>query len=75
MVGSVKIPDYAISKMRKHLVQIRKEFTEKISQTQDEFKEPIDENLKKKRELIKMLKNKNLNIEDLSKIETSIKKL
>ena len=38
-------------------------------------KEPVDETLKKKKELIKMLKNKILTDEDLSIIESSIKKL
>ena len=37
--------------------------------------EPIDEKLKRKKELIKMLKNKALNDEDLSKIESLIKEL
>jgi hypothetical protein len=38
-------------------------------------KEPLNEILKKKNKLIKMLKNKIFTDEDLSKIESSIKKL
>lgn len=73
--NSVKIPDYAISKMRKHLVQIRKEFTAKIGQINEDSKDPIDENLKKKRELNKVIKNRILNEEDLTKIQKFIENL
>ena len=75
--NKVNIPDYAASKMRKSLIKIRKDYLEKINTMEDNEsnKEPMDEKLKKKQELIKMLKNKVLSDEDLSKIETSIKGL
>ncbi len=75
--NKVNIPDYAASKMRKSLIKIRKDYLEKINTMEDNesSKEPVDEKLKKKQELIKMLKNKVLSDEDLSKIETSIKGL
>jgi len=75
--NKVNIPDYAASKMRKSLIKIRKDYLEKINTMEDNesSKEPMDEKLKKKQELIKMLKNKVLSDEDLSKIETSIKGL
>ena len=38
-------------------------------------KEPVNETMKKKKELTKMIGNKMLNDEDLSKIEALIKKL
>ena len=63
--------------MRKSLIKIRKDYLEKINTMEDNesSKEPMDEKLKKKQELIKILKNKVLSDEDLSKIETSIKGL
>ena len=75
--NKVNIPDYAASKMRKSLIKIRKDYLEKINTMEDNEsdKEPMDEKLKKKQELIKILKNKVLSDEDLSKIETSIKGL
>ena len=75
--NKVNIPDYAVSKIRKSLIKIRKDYLEKISQMEDNESEsePIDEKLKRKKELIKMLKNKVLNDEDLSKIESLIKEL
>ena len=75
--NKVNIPDYAASKMRKSLIKIRKDYLEKINTMEDNesSKEPMDEKLKKKQELIKILKNKVLSDEDLSKIETSIKGL
>ena len=42
---------------------------------EDQEKEPVNETLKKKNELIRMLKNKVFNDDDLEKIESSIKKL
>ena len=72
----VNIPGYAVNKMRKSLIQIRKDYLEKIAQMKEnEEKEPINPTLKKKQELIRILKNKVLNDEDLSKIESSIKEL
>ena len=75
--NKVNIPDYAESKIRKSLIKIRKDYLEKINLMRDNKseKEPVDETLKKKKELIKMLKNKILTDEDLSIIESSIKKL
>ena len=72
----VIIPGYAVNKMRKSLIQIRKDYLEKIGQIEaNEEREPINPTLKKKQDLIRMLKNKVLNDEDLSKIESSIKEL
>ena len=73
--NQVNIPDYAKNKIRKCINQIRKDYSEKINQINDEVKEPINETLKKKNELIKMLKNTVLNEEKLIKIEKSIKEL
>ena len=71
----VIIPGYAESKIRKSLVQIRKEYLEKINEMNNEIKEPINETLKKKNELIRMLRNSALNDDELVKIEKSIKGL
>ena len=75
--NKVTIPKFAISKFRKHLKKIRKDYLEKISSMSDDpaSKEPVNETLKKKKELTKMIGNKMLNDEDLSKIEALIKKL
>jgi len=73
--NQVNIPDYAKNKIRKCVNQIRKDYSEKINQINDEVKEPINETLKKKNELIKMLKNTVLNEEKLLKIKKSIKEL
>ena len=71
--NQVNIPDYAKNKIRKCINQIRKDYSEKINQINDEVKEPIDENLKKRNELIRMIKNSVLTHEELTKIEKSIK--
>jgi len=72
----VNIPGYAVDKMRKSLIQIRKDYLEKIGQMREnEEREPINPTMKKKHEIIRMLKNKVLNDEDLSKIESSIREL
>ena len=71
--NQVNIPDYAKNKIRKCINQIRRDYSEKINQINDEVKEPIDENLKKRNELIRMIKNSVLTHEELTKIEKSIK--
>ena len=73
--NQVNIPDYAINKLRKSLLPIRKEYLEKINEMNSENKEPINETLKKKNELIRMLRNSVLNDDELVKIEKSIKEL
>ena len=70
----VIIPGYAVSKIRKSLVQIRKDYLEKIGQIKEnQENEPVNERLKKKNELIRMLRNSVLNDDELIKIEKSIK--
>ncbi len=71
----VNIPDYAVSKIRKSLIKIRKDYLEKINQMEDNESESeaIDEKFKRKKELIKMLKSKIFTDEELSKIEALIK--
>ena len=73
--NQVNIPGYAYSKIRKCLIQIRKDYLEKVNLINGENKEPINETLKKKNELIRMLRNSVLNDEELVKIEKSIKEL
>ena len=73
--NQVNIPGYAYSKIRKCLIQIRKDYLEKANLMNSENKEPINETLKKKNELIRMLRNSVLNDEELVKIEKSIKEL
>jgi len=75
--NKVNIPLYAVNKLRKSLIKTRKDYLEKINLMGDNEsdKEPLNEILKKKNKLIKMLKNKIFTDEDLSKIESSIKKL
>lgn len=73
--NQVNIPGYAYSKIRKCLIQIRKDYLEKVNLMNGENKEPINETLKKKNELIRMLRNSVLNDEELVKIEKSIKEL
>ena len=73
--NQVNIPGYAYSKIRKCLIQIRKDYLDKINLMNGENKEPINETLKKKNELIRMLRNSVLNDEELVKIEKSIKEL
>ena len=75
--NKVIIPDYAVSKLRKSLIKIRKDYLEKINLMGDNEsdKEPLNETMKKKNELIKMLRNKTLNDEDLLKIKASISKI
>ena len=70
----VIIPGYAESKIRKSLVQIRRDYLEKIGQMREDVeKEPINETLKKKNELIRLIKSEILNEEDLEKINKKIK--
>ena len=73
--NQVNIPGYAYSKIRKCLIQIRKDYLEKINLMNSENKQPINETSKKKNELIRMLRNSVLNQEELVKIEKSIKEL
>jgi len=73
--NQVNIPGYAYSKIRKCLIQIRKDYLEKINLMNSENKQPINETSKKKNELIRMLRNSVLNDEELVKIEKSIKEL
>ena len=73
--NQVNIPGYAYSKIRKCLIQIRKDYLEKANLMNSENKEPINETLKKKNELIRMLRNSVLNDEELVKIEKSIREL
>jgi len=73
--NQVNIPSYAYSKIRKCLIQIRKDYLEKVNLMNGKNKEPINEILKKKNELIRMLRNSVLNDEELVKIEKSIKEL
>ena len=51
--NQVNIPDYARNKIRKSLIQVRKDYLEKVNLMNGENKEPINETLKKKNELIK----------------------
>ena len=72
----VTIPGYAESKIRKSLVQIRKDYLEKIGQMrEDQEKEPVNETLKQKRELNRIINNKNLDDEDLLKLKEYINKI
>ena len=72
----VIIPGYAESKIRKSLVQIRKDYLEKIGQMrEDQAKEPINETLKQKRELNRIINNENLDDKDLLKIKEYINKI
>ena len=72
----VIIPGYAESKIRKSLVQIRKDYLEKIGQMrEDQEKEPVNETLKQKRELNRIINNENLDDEDLLKLKEYIKKI
>ena len=73
--NQVNIPGYAYSKIRKCLIQIRKDYLDKINLMNGENKEPINETLKKKNELIRMLRNSVLNEDELVKIEKSIREL
>ena len=73
--NQVNIPSYAYSKIRKCLIQIRKDYLEKVNLMNGENKQPINETLKKRNELIRMLRNSVLNKEELVKIEKSIKEL
>ena len=66
--NQVNIPDYARNKIRKSLIQIRKDYLEKVNLMNGENKEPINETLKKKNELIRMLRNSVLNEDVLIKI-------
>ena len=72
----VIIPGYAESKIRKSLVQIRKDYLEKIGQMrEDQEKEPVNETLKQKRELNRIINNENLDDEDLLKVKEYINKI
>ena len=73
--NQVNIPGYAYSKIRKCLIQIRKDYLEKANLMNSENKQPINETSKKKNELIRILRNSVLNEEELVKIEKSIKEL
>lgn len=73
--NQVNIPGYAYSKIRKCLIQIRKDYLEKANLMNGENKMPINKTQKKKNELIRMLRNSVLNDEELVKIEKSIKEL
>lgn len=73
--NQVNIPGYAYSKIRKCLIQIRKDYLEKANLMNGENKMPINKTQKKKNELIRMLRNSVLNEEELVKIEKSIKEL
>ena len=73
--NQVNIPGYAYSKIRKCLIQIRKDYLEKVNLMNGENKQPINETSKKKNELIRILRNSVLNEEELVKIEKSIKEL
>ena len=75
--NKITIPKFAISKFRKHLIQIRKDYLEKIGRMHDDVEsaEPVNETFRKKKELIKMLKSKIFTDEELSKIEASIKEI
>ena len=71
--NKIAIPDYAISRLRKHLNQIRKDYLEKIGEMKEDQKKPISEELQKRKDLIRMFNNKNLNKEEMQKIETILK--
>ena len=72
----VIIPGYAESKIRKSLVQIRKDYLEKIGQMrEDQEKEPVNETLKQKRELNRIINNENLDDKDLLKLKEYINKI
>ena len=73
--NKVIIPSYAINKIRKSLIHIRRDYIEKINQLRDKEKEPINETLKRKNEIIRMLKNKLINEEELSKIGELVNKI
>ena len=73
--NQVNIPDYARNKIRKSLITIRKEYLDKINEMSSENKEPINETLKKKNELIRIIRGSVLNDEELVKIKESIKEL
>ena len=71
--NKIAIPNYAISKLRKHLKQISTDYLQKISEMKDDQKKPISEELQKKKDLIKMINNINLSKEEMQKIEASLK--
>ena len=71
--NKIAIPDYAINRIRKHLNQIRKDYLEKIGEMREDRKEPISEELQKKKELIRMINNTNLSTDEMKKIEASLK--
>ena len=71
--SQIIIPDYAINKFRKHLNQIRKDYQEKTSEMEENQNEPISEELQKKKELIRIIKNTNLTKEEILKIEATLK--
>ena len=73
--NQVNIPDYAKNKIRKCLIQVRKDYIEKINLINSEENEPINETQKKKNELIRIIRSKILSNEDLFKIEASIEEL
>ena len=57
------------------MIQVRKDYLEKVNVMNGENKELINETLKKKNELIRMLRNSTLNEDELIKIEKSIREL
>ena len=71
--NKIAIPDYAKNRIRKHLNQIRKDYLEKIGEMREDRKEPISEELQKKKELIRMINNTNLSTDEMQKIEASLK--
>ena len=71
--NKIAIPDYAINRIRKHLNQIRKDYLEKIGEMREDRKEPISEELQKKKELIRMINNTNLSKEEIQKIKDILK--
>ena len=71
--NKIAIPDYAKNRLRKHLNQIRKDYLVKVNEMKENDKEPISEELQKKKELIRMINNTYLSKEEIQKIENSLK--
>ena len=71
--NKIAIPDYAVSKLRKHLKQISKDYLQKIGEMREDQKKPPSEELQKKKELIRMINNTNLSKEQMQKMEASLK--
>ena len=64
--NKIVIPNYAISKLRKHLKQISKDYLKKISEMRVD-PQPLSEELQKQKDLIRMINNKNLSKEEMKK--------